>query len=96
MLGDDLSLDRTRPVLAPANHHHMKDEDLLGKTMGGYRVVRLLGAGAFSRVYLGETVGNEKEKVAIKLIPKERMRRDPRVKASVEREGGVLKVGTFF
>ncbi|KAL9544425.1 hypothetical protein MBANPS3_007630 [Mucor bainieri] len=62
--------------------------DIVGKTIGGYHVIKLLGVGAFSRVYLASNPhGNY---VAIKTIQKGKLLDDPRVRSSIEREVGIL------
>jgi hypothetical protein len=65
------------------------DEDLIDKQLGDFYIKRLLGMGAFSKVYLAERQG---ELFAIKTINKLGMMKNPRVRSSIEREVGVLKV----
>ncbi|CAO3621907.1 unnamed protein product [Cunninghamella blakesleeana] len=86
-----------------------EDEDLVDKQVGDFYVKRLLGVGAFSKVYLAEyhhhqrqeekDVEEEKEKnqgyhnlFAIKTINKFGMLNNPRVRSSIEREVGILKL----
>ncbi|KAI8371684.1 kinase-like domain-containing protein [Radiomyces spectabilis] len=66
------------------------EEDLIGKQIGSFHIQRLLGVGAFSKVYLAEHI-QEGGKYAIKTIHKGRILRHPRVQSSIEREIGVLK-----
>ncbi|ORX49880.1 kinase-like protein [Hesseltinella vesiculosa] len=69
------------------------DEDLVNKQLGDFYIRRLLGMGAFSKVYLAErpTPQGDIENFAIKTINKFGMYKDPRILASIEREVGVLK-----
>ncbi|KAG0174174.1 hypothetical protein DFQ28_004659 [Apophysomyces sp. BC1034] len=67
-----------------------EEEDLVKKQLDKYRIKKLLGIGAFSKVYLAENVDNG-EKYAIKVIQKERMVNDSRMRSSIEREVGILK-----
>ncbi|KAI8074577.1 kinase-like domain-containing protein [Gongronella butleri] len=77
----------------PLHGHH--DEDLIGKQLGDFHVKRLLGVGAFSRVFLAERHSNDNTDrphlFAIKTISKNGMLKDPRIVSSIEREVGVLK-----
>lgn len=69
-------------------NYHLEIIDIVGKTIGGYHVIKLLGVGAFSRVYLASNPhGNY---VAIKTIQKGKLLDDPRVRSSIEREVGIL------
>lgn len=69
------------------------DEDLIDKQLGDFHIRRLLGMGAFSKVYLAERHGSDgTELFAIKTINKFGMMKNPRVRSSIEREVGVLKV----
>ncbi|KAI8093325.1 kinase-like domain-containing protein [Halteromyces radiatus] len=72
-----------------------EDEDLIDKQLGDFYIRRLLGMGAFSKVYLGERHNHQKNKgpefFAIKTINKLGMMKNPRVRSSIEREVGVLK-----
>lgn len=71
------------------------EDNLTGKNIWKFHLQKLLGIGAFSKVYLAENV-EYGEKVAIKVINKSRLRENMRVKTSIEREVGVLKVIIFF
>lgn len=85
-LGDnDIVSTRREPAVK------VKETDLVGKQIGLYRVSKLLGVGAFSYVYLANHVETN-EFFAIKTIQKGRLLDDPRVRSSMEREVGVLKV----
>ncbi|KAI9359146.1 kinase-like domain-containing protein [Pilaira anomala] len=66
------------------------EDNLTGKNIWKFHLQKLLGIGAFSKVYLAEHVEHG-EKVAIKVINKNRLRENMRVKTSIEREVGVLK-----
>lgn len=69
-----------------------REEDyLIGKHIWKFRIKGLLGVGAFSNVFLANNL-EEGGKFAVKMINKERLTEDTRVKASIEREVGVLKV----
>ncbi|OAD74439.1 hypothetical protein PHYBLDRAFT_133342 [Phycomyces blakesleeanus NRRL 1555(-)] len=56
-----------------------------------YHIRSLLGVGAFSRVYLADNI-EDSQQYAIKAINKDRMFTNARVRSSIEREVGVLKV----
>ncbi|CEP15757.1 hypothetical protein [Parasitella parasitica] len=62
--------------------------DIAGSSIGGYHIVKLLGVGAFSRVYLASNP--QGKLVAIKTIQKGKLLDDPRVRSSIEREVGIL------
>lgn len=68
------------------------DEDIIGKQIGDYRIKKLLGVGAFSKVYLAQRTDHDSAQYAIKMVNKQRISKDPRVRSSIEREVGVLKV----
>lgn len=81
-LGDQPNTIPLTPV------HQSEIIDIVGKNIGGYHIIKLLGVGAFSRVYLAS---NPKGKhVAIKTIQKGKLLDDPRVRSSIEREVGIL------
>ncbi|CAO3581721.1 unnamed protein product [Absidia cylindrospora] len=71
------------------------DEDFVDKQLGHFYIRRLLGTGAFSKVYLAERHDgvdeNQVELFAIKTINKVGMLKNPRVRSSIEREVGILK-----
>lgn len=67
------------------------EDNLIGRNIWKFRLQKLLGIGAFSKVYLAENIEHG-EKVAIKVINKDRMIENLRVKTSIEREVGLLKV----
>ncbi|ORZ24622.1 kinase-like domain-containing protein [Absidia repens] len=74
------------------------DEDFVDKQLGHFYIRRLLGTGAFSKVYLAErhpssdgVDENQVELFAIKTINKVGMLKNPRVRSSIEREVGILK-----
>lgn len=86
-LGDNEIVTKVQPepmVKSP-------EANLIGKQIGVYKVIKLLGVGAFSQVYLANHVETN-ELYAIKTIQKGRLLDDPRVRSSIEREVGVLKV----
>lgn len=91
-LGD--TFDPTSLKRENMNNIRMKDEDIIGKIIGSYRVCKFLGMGAFSQVYLATHVETN-EFFAIKTIQKGKLLDDPRVRSSIEREVGVLKVNTM-
>lgn len=62
--------------------------DLIGQEIGQYRILKLLGVGAFSKVYLGH---HNQQYYAMKVIPKSIVK-DTRVRSSIEREISILKV----
>ncbi|KAI8642694.1 kinase-like domain-containing protein [Parasitella parasitica] len=62
--------------------------DIVGSNIGGFHIVKLLGVGAFSRVYLASS--SQGKLVAIKTIQKGKLLDDPRVRSSIEREVGIL------
>lgn len=66
--------------------------DMLGKQIDSFRILKLLGVGAFSKVYLAQHV-DTCEFYAMKLVPK-LLVKDTRVRASIEREISILKVRT--
>ncbi|KAG0171156.1 hypothetical protein DFQ30_001378 [Apophysomyces sp. BC1015] len=66
------------------------EEDLIGKLIWKFQIQKLLGVGAFSKVYLADDIESGKQ-YAIKMISKERMVNDLRVKTSIEREVEILK-----
>lgn len=67
------------------------EEDIVGKQIGDYKIRRLIGVGAFSKVYLATRI-NDGVEFAIKMINKDRIASDARIRSSIEREVGVLKV----
>ncbi|KAG1146867.1 hypothetical protein G6F37_004481 [Rhizopus arrhizus] len=69
---------------------HVMDEDVIGKQIGSYRISKLLGVGAFSKVYIGHHTKTE-QFCALKIIQKGKLLNDPRIRSSIEREIGVLK-----
>lgn len=83
----------------PQGHRHfvfpdkpsMESSLAVGTMLGAYRLERLLGVGAFSQVYLA-TQDGEQQLFAIKTIQKGKLLDDPRVRSSIEREIGILKV----
>ncbi|KAI8335853.1 kinase-like domain-containing protein, partial [Chlamydoabsidia padenii] len=85
----ELSQSSTLPTLGNKDG----DEDLIDKQLGDFYIRRLLGMGAFSKVYLAERhVDDDRtELLAIKTINKVGMQKNPRVRSSIEREVGVLK-----
>ncbi|KAI9280727.1 kinase-like domain-containing protein [Sporodiniella umbellata] len=73
-----------------SNATHVNDEDIIGKRIGSYRISKLLGVGAFSKVFVGDNL-EEKKFYAIKTIQKGSLLNDPRIRSSIEREIGILK-----
>jgi hypothetical protein len=73
----------------------MMDDRLIGKHIWKFHIKQLLGVGSFSRVFLAENL-EEGGKFAVKMVNKKRMLEDARVKSSIEREVGVLKVWISF
>lgn len=82
----------------PQGHRHFVFPDkpmqttslAVGTMLGAYRLERLLGVGAFSQVYLATQ--DDQQLFAIKTIQKGKLLDDPRVRSSIEREIGILKV----
>ncbi|KAK4519257.1 uncharacterized protein ATC70_009489 [Mucor velutinosus] len=75
---------------SPAPTPYDDVDSLLGKHIWKFRIKKLLGVGAFSKVFLAHNM-EEGGLFAVKMINKERMYQDLRVKSSIEREVGVLK-----
>lgn len=91
-LSENLKLgDDDKDILMMDHSARIQDLDLVGKQIGLYRIIKLLGVGAFSHVYLACHV-ESRRLFAIKAIPKGKVLDDPRVRSSIEREVGVLKV----
>ncbi|KAI7848313.1 kinase-like domain-containing protein [Circinella umbellata] len=65
------------------------EDDVVGKQIGDYQIGKLLGVGAFSKVYIAKH--NSGAQFAIKMVNKERIAKDARVRSSIEREVGVLR-----
>lgn len=68
-----------------------KEERMIGKTIWKFRIQKLLGVGAFSKVYLVECTETGK-KYAIKMISKDRLALDSRIRSSIDREVAILEV----
>lgn len=79
---------------SPAPTYCNDVDNLIGKHVWKFRIKELLGVGAFSKVYLAHNI-EEGGLFAVKMINKERMYQDLRVKSSIEREVGVLKVNCY-
>lgn len=79
----------------PHSHDNSaNEEDLVGKQLGNYAIRRLLGTGAFSKVYLAERHQHQQvDLFAIKTINKSSMVKNARFRSSIEREVAILKVG---
>lgn len=91
ILGDYIEQPIRREQLYEYNNTtHVLDEDIVGKQIGSYRISRLLGVGAFSKVYVGDNL-KEKKFYAVKTIQKGNLLNDPRIRSSIEREMGILK-----
>lgn len=91
--GDGLLAPMTREYKYPSPAPlQIAEEDIVGKQIGDYRIQKLLGVGAFSKVYLATHTSQGGIEYAIKMINKARIRGDARVRSSIEREVGVLKV----
>lgn len=94
-LSENLKLGDTFDVTALKRENiplsRIDDADMIGKLIGSYRVCKSLGMGAFSQVWLA-THTETNEFFAIKTIQKGKLLDDPRVRSSIEREVGVLKV----
>ncbi|KAF7724607.1 hypothetical protein EC973_000851 [Apophysomyces ossiformis] len=88
---DLLSVPITREFKFPSpSPSNAQNEDLIGKLIWKFEIQKLLGVGAFSKVYLANNIESG-QKYAIKMISKERMLNDLRVKTSIEREVEILK-----
>jgi hypothetical protein len=79
---------------SPSPTHYNDVDNLIGKHIWKFRIKKLLGVGAFSKVFLAHNM-EEGGFFAVKMINKERMYQDLRVKSSIEREVGVLKVNCY-
>ena len=79
---------------SPASTPYGDVDNLIGKHIWKFRIKELLGVGAFSKVFLAHNM-EEGGLFAVKMINKERMYQDLRVKSSIEREVGVLKVNCY-
>ncbi|OBZ82034.1 CBL-interacting serine/threonine-protein kinase 16 [Choanephora cucurbitarum] len=88
---DDTGISREQMYTPPSSTIGNDDRDVLGKRIWKFRIKQLLGVGAFSRVFLAENL-EEGNKVAVKMIHKDSMYHNPRIKSSIEREVGVLKL----
>lgn len=66
-----------------------------GDRVGEYKVVRVLGKGAFSRVALARKGEGTETEVALKLIERGSCERNERMRISVLREVEVLKVSSY-
>ncbi|KAI8885865.1 kinase-like protein [Backusella circina FSU 941] len=60
-----------------------EDSALIGKNIWTYRIKKLLGVGAFSKVFLAENIHDESQ-VAVKMINKMRRTTDPRIRSRGE------------
>lgn len=90
-LGDDNQATLMKREKSRQTDQQEEEIDLVGKQVGNYCISKLLGVGAFSHVYLANHVDTN-ELFAIKSIQKGKLLDDPRVRSSIEREVGVLKV----
>lgn len=68
-----------------------REERMIGKTIWKFRIQKLLGVGAFSKVYLVDCTETGK-KYAIKMISKDRLAHDSRIRSSIDREVAILEV----
>lgn len=73
------------PSPSPARRHI----NVIGKQLGDFHIDKLLGVGAFSKVYLATRDG---QLYAIKMLNKDHVESNRRVQQSIDREVGVLKV----
>ncbi|KAI9272395.1 kinase-like domain-containing protein [Helicostylum pulchrum] len=90
-LSENLKLGDDKDILIMGHTaSRIQDLDLVGKQIGLYRIIKLLGVGAFSHVYLASHVESG-QLFAVKAIQKGKLLDDPRVRSSIEREVGVLK-----
>lgn len=89
MLGDFEENTKNHGVSMPPPNR--EEDHLIGKHIWKFRIKKLLGVGAFSNVFLADNL-EEGGKFAVKMINKERLMEDTRVKSSIDREVGVLKV----
>jgi len=67
-----------------------REERMIGKTIWKFRIQKLLGVGAFSKVYLVDCTETGK-KYAIKMISKDRLALDSRIRSSIDREVAILE-----
>jgi serine/threonine protein kinase len=91
LMAEPVIMREQQSLLSPAIRHY-DETTLTGKTIWKFRINRLLGVGAFSKVYLATSEESDKKKSAIKMIRKSKMLQDLRMKSSIEREVAVLQV----
>ncbi|KAI8979164.1 hypothetical protein BDF20DRAFT_483438 [Mycotypha africana] len=74
------------------------DSKVIGRSIGSYLVCKLLGVGAFSRVYLVEKKDTDQKPsyFAMKTIQKGKLLDDPRVRTTIDREINILKVSRLI
>lgn len=80
----------------------LQNSDFTGNYIGDYYVQKLLGIGAFSKVYLASTRNTTEggavdvSTYAIKMINKGRLAADERIWSSVKREVAILKASSIY
>ncbi|EIE85622.1 hypothetical protein RO3G_10332 [Rhizopus delemar RA 99-880] len=84
MLGDYAEQSKKHQEIQN-NAIHVMDEDVIGKQIGSFRISKLLGVGAFSKVYVGDHL-EEKKFYALKIIQKGKLLNDARIRS----KGGEL------
>ncbi|KAI8362610.1 kinase-like domain-containing protein [Blakeslea trispora] len=80
---DDTGISREQMYTPPSSTIGNDDRHVLGKRIWKFRIKQLLGVGAFSRVFLAENL-EEGNKVAVKMIHKDSMYHNPRIKSRGE------------
>ncbi|KAG2187036.1 hypothetical protein INT44_003264 [Umbelopsis vinacea] len=82
--------DTTQAKYSASPLGNNREERMIGKTIWKFRIQKLLGVGAFSKVYLVECTETGK-KYAIKMISKDRLALDSRIRSSIDREVAILE-----
>ncbi|ORX43081.1 kinase-like protein [Hesseltinella vesiculosa] len=80
--------DDSSPVATPSSYDETR---LVSKIIWKFRILRLIGVGAFSNVYLALDTETDQQTFAIKMIRKANVMQNLRIKSSIEREVAVLQ-----
>ncbi|ORZ12285.1 kinase-like domain-containing protein [Absidia repens] len=78
-------------LLSPAIQTY-DESTLTGKTIWKFRINRLLGVGAFSKVYLATDENHGNRKSAIKMIGKAKLLKDLRMQSSFLQHPGIIQL----
>jgi serine/threonine protein kinase len=65
-------------------------ENMTGKTFGNFDFIKVIGEGAWAQVYLGEYI-KDGSQVAIKAVPKHKIKEVPKLEELVKTEIKVLR-----